>query len=76
MMNYKNVFTLFWCILFSGIANSQFITGKLSLSTNQEITLQGFNGLKNYQISDTKTDHEGNFTLHYTVKKEKTNKEK
>jgi thiol-disulfide isomerase/thioredoxin len=67
MMNYKNVFTLFWCILFSGIANSQFITGKLSLSTNQEITLQGFNGLKNYQISDTKTDHEGNFTLHYTV---------
>ena len=66
MMNYKKVLVVFCCILFSGIAKSQFITGKLSLLANQEITLQGFNGLQNYAIATTKIDEKGDFKLSYS----------
>jgi hypothetical protein len=34
---------------------------------NQEITLQGFNGLQNYAISNTKLDEKGNFKLNFTT---------
>ena len=33
---------------------------------NQEITLQGFNGLQNYAIATTKIDEKGNFKLNFT----------
>lgn len=34
---------------------------------NQEIRLEGFNGLKNHTISTTKTDSAGNFKLSYSA---------
>jgi len=44
---------------------SQIISGNLSLFTNQEIKLEGFNGLKTYLISSTTIDDKGNFILNY-----------
>jgi len=65
-MNYKNVLILFGCILMSGIAKSQTIAGKLTLLANQEISLEGFNGLQTYVIATTSIDANGNFKLAYT----------
>ena len=65
MMNYKNVLILFGCILMSGIAKSQTISGKLTSLANQEIALEGFNGLKTYAIAKTSIDANGNFKLAY-----------
>ncbi|MCF8424716.1 MAG: TlpA family protein disulfide reductase [Bacteroidia bacterium] len=45
---------------------AQTITGKLSLLINQEIKLEGFNGLKSYSISKSKIDKSGNFQLNYS----------
>ena len=45
---------------------SQIISGNLSLFTNQEIKLEGFNGLKTYLISSTTIDEKGNFKLTYS----------
>ena len=42
---------------------AQSITGNFKLLANQEITLQGFNGLQNYPIATTKIDEKGNFTF-------------
>jgi thiol-disulfide isomerase/thioredoxin len=44
---------------------NQSITGNLSLLSNQEIKLEGFNGLKTYAISKTTTDSKGDFILPY-----------
>ena len=45
---------------------SQTISGNLSLLTNQEIKLEGFNGLKTYPISSTTINENGNFKLNYS----------
>ncbi len=45
---------------------SQTISGKLSYLANQEISLEGFNGLKSYAISKTMIDEKGNFKLAYS----------
>lgn len=59
--------TLLICfILLSSSAFSQSISGNLKLSTNQEIKLEGFIGIKNYPISSTKIDENGNFKLSYS----------
>jgi len=49
--------TLLICfVLLSSSAFSQSISGNLKLLANQEIKLEGFNGLKNYPISFTAID--------------------
>jgi thiol-disulfide isomerase/thioredoxin len=45
---------------------AQTITGNLSLLVNQEIRLEGFNGLKTYHISTATIDDKGNFQLNYS----------
>ena len=45
---------------------SQTITGNLSLLSNQEINLEGFNGLESYSISNAIIDEKGNFELVYS----------
>jgi hypothetical protein len=52
-------FVCFWCY-------SQTITGNLSVLVNQEIRLEGFNGLKTYPISTATIDAKGNFQLNYS----------
>ncbi len=44
---------------------SQTISGNLSQLANQEIKLEGFNGLKNYPIKLAQLDEKGNFKLAY-----------
>lgn len=59
--------TLLICFVFlSSNAFSQSISGNLKLLVNQEIKLEGFNGLKTYPISSTKIDEKGNFKLNYS----------
>jgi thiol-disulfide isomerase/thioredoxin len=53
-------------VLLSSSAFSQSILGNLKLLVNQEIKLEGFNGLKTYPISSTKIDANGNFKLNYS----------
>jgi len=56
-------------IIFSLVALSgytQSITGHLSLLANQDIKLEGFNGLKTCNISSTTVDTYGYFRLHYS----------
>ena len=45
---------------------SQTIIGNLSLLTNQSISLEGFNGLESYPISNVIIDDKGNFQLIYS----------
>ncbi len=47
------------------LSNAQTISGKLSFLANQEIALEGFNGLQTYTIATTKIDANGNFKLAY-----------
>ena len=53
--------------LFAFTSYAQRISGKLTFLTNQEIRLEGFNGLQNYPIAAAQTDAQGNFTLTYTA---------
>ena len=46
-------------------SNAQTIMGKLTFLANQEISLEGFNGLQTYAIATTKIDANGNFKLAY-----------
>lgn len=46
----------------------QTITGNLAQLTQQELKLEGFNGLNTYPIAQTTTDAQGNFKLNYTKK--------
>lgn len=48
------------------LLQSQNISGALSQSQNQKISLEAFNGFKTYQISSTSTDVNGSFTLRYS----------
>jgi thiol-disulfide isomerase/thioredoxin len=45
---------------------TQTIYGNLTLLSNQEIKLEGFNGLKSYPISSSTIDEKGNFKLNYS----------
>ena len=47
------------------LSKAQTISGKLSFLANQEISLEGFNGLQTYAIATTKIDANGNFKLAY-----------
>jgi peroxiredoxin len=59
--------TLLICfVLLSSSAFSQAITGNLKLLVNEEIKLEGFNGLKTYLISTAIIDSKGNFKLTYS----------
>jgi thiol-disulfide isomerase/thioredoxin len=51
--------------LYSGLT-AQTITGNLSQLGNQEIKLEGFNGLKTDPIATTTTDENGNFSIAYS----------
>lgn len=65
--NYNiKLLTLSLMLFLVNVGNSQTIVGNLSLLANQEIYLEGFLGLKNYPISKTTIDQEGNFKLTYT----------
>jgi thiol-disulfide isomerase/thioredoxin len=48
-------------------ANAQTISGNLPLLSNQNIKLEGFNGLETYPISNTTIDEKGNFKLNYSI---------
>ena len=52
-------------VLMAMLSNAQTISGKLSFLANQEIALEGFNGLQTYAIATTKIDANGNFKLSY-----------
>lgn len=45
----------------------QSIEGNLSKLKNQKVKIEGFNGLKTYLISSTKTDDKGNFKFTYSA---------
>ncbi len=53
-------------LLVSSSAFSQSISGNLKLLVNQEINLEGFNGLKTYHISLSTIDEKDNFKLSYS----------
>jgi thiol-disulfide isomerase/thioredoxin len=53
-------------LLFSLNGFSQSISGNLAQLANQQIKLEGFNGLKNYPIASAKLDEKGNFKLTYS----------
>lgn len=61
---YRAIFFLMFTIYYT-IVSAQTIRGKLSVLPNQSIKLEGFNGLKTYQISTTTSDSLGNFKLNY-----------
>ena len=67
-MTKKIKFLLAVLFLMSTKISAQNITGTLSQLSNQEVKLEGFNGLETYLISKTTTDDKGNFTLNYTKK--------
>ncbi|QOW10696.1 TlpA family protein disulfide reductase [Kaistella flava (ex Peng et al. 2021)] len=52
--------------LLYGIFFGQVISGNLAQLANQEVKLEGFNGLTTYPISNTKLDDQGNFNISYS----------
>tara|TARA_B110000459_G_scaffold93121_1_gene104115 strand:+ start:750 stop:2144 length:1395 start_codon:yes stop_codon:yes gene_type:complete len=65
----KTLFSLFLsCLLTNGFISAQNISGNISQLPNQEIRLEGFNGLNTYSISKTVTNVKGEFKLSYTTK--------
>jgi thiol-disulfide isomerase/thioredoxin len=62
----KKYILLNLALLSSWFGFSQTISGNLSQLANQEIKLEGFNGLKNYPIASATPDEKGNFKLVYT----------
>ena len=59
---------LFLSFLTISVTKSQTISGNLFQLTNQEIRLEGFNGLNTYSISKTVINEKGEFELSYTTK--------
>lgn len=53
-------------LFFSLTTFSQHVKGHLTMLRDQEIKLEGFNGLKTYPISSTKLDEHGLFSLSYS----------
>jgi thiol-disulfide isomerase/thioredoxin len=67
IMNKRMQSTLLICfVLLTSSSFAQSITGNLKLLVNQEIKLEGFNGLKTYPIAKATIDEKGNFKLPYT----------
>jgi len=62
----KYIFTLFILLHLADNSCAQSISGNLALLSNQEIKLEGFNGLKTYPISSSTIDEKGNFKLTYS----------
>jgi thiol-disulfide isomerase/thioredoxin len=62
----KKYILLSLALLSSWFGFSQTISGNLLQLANQEIKLEGFDGLKNYPIASAKLDEKGNFKLIYT----------
>ena len=63
-----NVKQYYLCLIFvtaSIFLQAQTVSGNLSWLANQEIRLEGFNGLQTYTIASIKTDAKGNFSLSY-----------
>jgi thiol-disulfide isomerase/thioredoxin len=62
----KEKIVSFSLILFcTAFLSAQNITGNFTQLVNQEIKLEGFNGLKTYTISNATIDEKGNFNLSY-----------
>tara|TARA_Y100000385_G_scaffold270366_1_gene309347 strand:- start:403 stop:1797 length:1395 start_codon:yes stop_codon:yes gene_type:complete len=59
---------LFLSFLTISVTKAQNISGNLSQLLNQEIRLEGFNGLNTYSISKTVINEKGEFELSYTTK--------
>ena len=59
---------LFLSFLTISVTKAQTISGNLFQLTNQEIRLEGFNGLNTYFISKTVINEKGQFELSYTTK--------
>ena len=59
---------LFLSFLTISVTKAQTISGNLFQLTNQEIRLEGFNGLNTYFISKTVINEKGEFELSYTTK--------
>lgn len=59
---------LLLCFLTISFTKAQTISGNLFQLTNQEIRLEGFNGLNTYSISKTVINEKGEFELSYTRK--------
>lgn len=62
----KKYILLYAALLSTLCGFSQTISGNLIQLANQEIKLEGFNGLKNYPISSAQLDVKGNFKLTYS----------
>lgn len=64
----KTIFTIFiFCFVFCFFLDAQTISGNFSQLPNQEIRLEGFNGLTTYPISKTVIDENGVFELSYST---------
>lgn len=67
MKNLKKITPLFlFVLLCCNTTFAQSVSGHLKQLANQEIRLEGFNGLKTYNITKTSTENNGNFILNYT----------
>ncbi|MEY3376513.1 MAG: Thiol-disulfide oxidoreductase ResA [Bacteroidota bacterium] len=66
MIKYRIVI-FYLSITFGASVKTQTIKGNLTLLSNQEITLEGFNGLKSYPISSSTIDEKGNFKLNFSI---------
>ena len=60
------IILLICTLLLTSSAFAQSISGNLSLLARQQITLEGFDGLKTYPISSASLDEKGNFKLTYS----------
>lgn len=55
-----------FCLLIAHLSIAQSITSRFTQLAEQEIKLEGFEGLKTYAISNATADEKGNFKLSYT----------
>ncbi|MCR9181686.1 MAG: TlpA family protein disulfide reductase [Flavobacteriaceae bacterium] len=66
MINIKIIILLLSTVLLRSNSFAQTISGNLNLLANQEIKLEGFDGLKTYPISNARIDEKGSFKLFYS----------
>lgn len=62
----SHILLFLFSVLLSWYGTSQTVSGNLNQLSNQEIKLEGFNGLNSYTISTAKIDDKGNFKLSYS----------
>ena len=62
----KHLLSIVFSLFLGGTVFAQIISGNVSQLGNQEIKLEGFNGLITYPISSTQVDEKGNFKLTYS----------